>query len=65
MRIVYSFSNLWDVFGADYTVLHQMKLFLEKGEELNNQKERTLAIALIRLLSDLKKYDNALSRSVV
>ena len=59
LRVVYSFSNLSDVFGADYTVLHQTKLFVEKGEGLNKQKERTLAIALIRLLSDLKKYDNA------
>lgn len=64
LRTVYSFSNLWDVFGADYTVLHQTKLFVEKGDGLNNQKERTLAIALIRLLSDLKKYDNALSKVV-
>lgn len=64
LRTVYSFSNLWDVFGADYSVLHQTKLFVEKGEGLNNQKERTLAIALIRLLSDLKKYDSALSKSV-
>lgn len=65
LRTVYSFSNLRDVFGADYTVVHQMKLLVEKGEGLNNQKERTLAIALIRLLSDLKEYDNALSKSVV
>lgn len=65
LRTVYSFSNLRDIFGADYTVVHQMKLFVEKGEGLNNQKERTLAIALIRLLSDLKEYDNALSKSVV
>lgn len=64
LRTVYSFSNLWDVFSADYTVLHQTKLFVEKGDGLNNQKERTLAIALIRLLSDLKKYDNALSKVV-
>lgn len=64
LRTVYSFSNLCDVFGADYTVLHQTKLFVEKGDGLNNQKERTLAIALIRLLSDLKKYDNALSKVV-
>ena len=58
---VYSFSNLGDVYSADYEIVHNLGEKIKKNKaELNKEKSRTKEIMLCRLLADLKNYDAAL-----
>jgi hypothetical protein len=58
LKAVYSFSNLYDVFTADYDIIRDLKLFIDENEvtKINPQKSRAKEIAIFRLKGDLEQY---------
>lgn len=58
LKTVYSFSNLYDVFIADYETICDFKKYIDENEEtiINAAKSRAKEIALVKLKHDLEQY---------
>lgn len=63
IELVYSFSNIVDVYSADLPFINQVLNYIRRsnGDNINSEKSRTKEIAISRLEYDLKEYQERLS----
>lgn len=62
---VYSFSNLSEVYSADYETVKRISDYISKNIDslLNEDKSRVKEIALRRLKSDMNRYEHSLRKT--